>query len=65
MNQAAINERGPDDFYDERLEWERDGQHFHYLTKWMHALCRASVLSGESKYCHWAFELAQAAPVVG
>ena len=21
-----------------QLEWERDGQYFHYLTKWMHAL---------------------------
>ena len=21
---------------DERLEWDRDGQYFHYLTKWMH-----------------------------
>jgi hypothetical protein len=24
--------------HDERLEWDRDGQYFHYLTKWMHAL---------------------------
>lgn len=20
------------------MEWDRDGQYFHYLTKWMHAL---------------------------
>jgi hypothetical protein len=24
--------------FDERLEWQRDGQYFHYLTRWMHAL---------------------------
>ena len=23
-----------------QLEWEQDGQYFHYLTKWMHALYR-------------------------
>ncbi|MDX1676054.1 MAG: hypothetical protein R3314_14765, partial [Longimicrobiales bacterium] len=35
-----LPERGPDDPYDRRLEWERDGQYFHYLTKWMRALER-------------------------
>jgi len=33
-----LRERGADEPYDPDLEWERDGQYFHYLTKWMHAL---------------------------
>ena len=56
-----LNERGPHDVFDERLEWDRDGQYFHYLTKWMHALCRASEVTGEVKYCRCALELAKAA----
>jgi len=55
------NERGLDDPLDERLEWDRDGQYFHYLTKWMHALYRASIVAGEARYCRWSRELAQAA----
>lgn len=30
-----MNERKFDDPYDEHLEWDRDGQYFHYLTKWI------------------------------
>jgi hypothetical protein len=33
-----LNERRPDEPPDERLEWDQDGQYYHYLTKWMHAL---------------------------
>jgi len=33
-----LKERMPGEPLDERLEWERDGQYYHYLTKWMHAL---------------------------
>ncbi len=55
------NERGRDDRVDERLEWDRDGQYFHYLTKWMHALRRAGEVTADSRYCRWAIELAQAA----
>lgn len=33
-----LPERAPDEPFDEQLEWDRDGQYFHYLTKWMHAL---------------------------
>ena len=57
----ALNERGPDDPYDERLEWDRDGQYFHYLTKWMHALFCAGRVMQKSQYCRWALELAQVA----
>ena len=52
-------ERGINEAIDERLEWDRDGQYFHYLTKWMHALCRAASATGDSKYVQWAGELAQ------
>ena len=39
-----LNERSPDDPFDDRLEWDRDGQYYHYLTKWMHALNRVSAV---------------------
>jgi hypothetical protein len=55
-----LNERAIDDAFDEHLEWERDGQYFHYSTKWMHALCRAAIMLDEEKYCRWAVELAKA-----
>jgi hypothetical protein len=56
-----LNERQPDDFADERLEWDRDGQYYHYLTKWMHALHRVSRVTGNVTYLGWAMELAKAA----
>ncbi|MEX1026652.1 MAG: hypothetical protein WD049_01405 [Candidatus Paceibacterota bacterium] len=56
-----LRERRPDEPFDERLEWERDGQYFHYLTKWMHALQRLSQVTSEAHYCRWAIELAQTA----
>jgi len=56
-----MKERGPGEPFDERLEWERDGQYFHYLTKWMHALGRVARVTGESVYNAWAMELARAA----
>jgi hypothetical protein len=56
-----INERRPADPFDERLEWERDGQYYHYLTKWMHALNRVSRVTGEPTYNVWAIELAKTA----
>jgi hypothetical protein len=55
------NERGPSELFDERLEWERDGQYFHYLTKWMHALNRVSRVTGNTGYNLWAIELAKTA----
>ncbi len=57
----SLNERRPDEPMDERLEWDRDGQYFHYLTKWMHALARAGRVTGERRYVHWATELAETA----
>jgi hypothetical protein len=56
-----MNERGPDELYDEELEWNRDGQYYHYLTKWMHALNRVSRTTGDTTYNRWAMELAKTA----
>ena len=56
-----MNERRPADPFDERLEWDRDGQYYHYLTKWMHALNSISGATGDSIYNTWAIELAKTA----
>ena len=57
----AMRERKVADPIDERLEWDRDGQYFHYLTKWMHALNCTSRVTGDSRYNEWAIELAKTA----
>jgi len=57
----GMNERRPGDPYDAQLEWDRDGQYYHYLTKWMHALNRVGRLTGDSTFSRWAIELAKAA----
>lgn len=56
-----LNERKPGDIFDERLEWERDGQYYHYLTKWMHALNCVSHFTGDATCLIWAMELAKTA----
>jgi len=57
----GMKERSPKEPHDERLEWDRDGQYYHYLTKWMHALNRVSRATGNPTYNEWAVELAKAA----
>ena len=56
-----LPERGEDEPYDERLEWDRDGQYFHYLTKWMHALDQVARVTEDSRYARWSRELADVA----
>jgi hypothetical protein len=56
-----LPERPPEEPFDENLEWERDGQYFHYLTKWMHALCCVSRTIDNQVYSIWAGELAERA----
>ncbi|MEA3466843.1 MAG: hypothetical protein U9R57_01305 [Thermodesulfobacteriota bacterium] len=56
-----FNERQADELHNERLEWDQDGQYFHYLTKWMHALNRVAQVSGNLQYNRWAMELAKTA----
>ncbi|MBF0551973.1 MAG: hypothetical protein HQK60_15745 [Deltaproteobacteria bacterium] len=56
-----MDERRPDDPFNEQLEWDRDGQYYHYLTKWMHALNRVTTVTGDPTYNRWAIELAKTA----
>ena len=56
-----FKERDASEPVDERLEWDRDGQYFHYLTKWMHALCQVAFVTGDTVYARWAVELGEAA----
>lgn len=53
-----LPERPAGEAPNERLEWERDGQYFHYLTKWMHALDQASRSTAQPHLNRWARELA-------
>ena len=53
-----LPERAPGDHFDEELEWERDGQYFHYLTRWMHALDQVARATGQAIFRDWARELA-------
>jgi len=57
----GLPERRPDQAFDERLEWDRDGQYFHYLTKWMHALDQLTRSTGKPQFNVWARELAETA----
>ena len=54
-----LPERGPTDPFEDRLEWDRDGQYFHYLTKWMHALDQVARVTREPRFNAWARELAE------
>jgi len=56
-----LRERGPDERYDASLEWDRDGQYYHYLVRWMHALGRMGAVLGDARYHAWAVDLAMAA----
>lgn len=56
-----LPERRPGEPADSRREWERDGQYFHYLTRWMHALARYAEETDDDGPHRWAVELATAA----
>ncbi|MGA7798198.1 MAG: hypothetical protein WB986_06190 [Methanoregula sp.] len=57
----SLPERRRDEPFNEQQEWDRDGQYYHYLTQWMHALNRASRVTGNPDYLLWAIELARTA----
>ncbi len=57
----ALPERRASDRPDARLDWERDGQYHHYLTRWLHALERAAVGLGDPDPRRLGVELALAA----
>jgi hypothetical protein len=54
-----LPERGLGEPLDQALEWDRDGQYFHYLTRWMDALTSAAMLFEEPDYARMAAELAE------
>jgi len=56
-----LPERRRDEPASGQLEWDQDGQYYHYLTKWMHALNRLSRFTGNPAYTKWAIELAKTA----
>jgi len=56
-----LGERKTDEPQDEILEWQQDGQYFHYLTRWMHALNRVALQTRNPDYNRWARELAATA----
>jgi hypothetical protein len=56
-----LPERRPGEPLDEQQEWDRDGQYFHYLTKWMHALDQVARATHQLRFNLWARELAQVA----
>lgn len=55
-----LPERGPREPYDERSEWDRDGQYFHYLARWMHTLDQVARATREPVFNTWARELSLA-----
>jgi hypothetical protein len=56
-----LPERGAGEPPDDQLDWDRDGQYFHYLTRWMHALDQATRFTGDPRFTRWARELAAVA----
>ena len=56
-----LPERRPDEPLDDQLEWEREGQYFHYHTRWMHALDQLTRATGDPVFNLWARELADVA----
>jgi len=56
-----LPERAAGQPLEEHLEWRRDGQYFHYLTRWMHALHRLTVFTGDARWIRMAVALGCAA----
>jgi hypothetical protein len=56
-----LPERAATEAFDAHLEWERDGQYFHYLTRWMLALDQVTRSTHRTAFNVWARELATTA----
>jgi hypothetical protein len=56
-----LPERTVGEDLDASREWQRDGQYFHYLTKWMHALDQVAGWTRQPQLNLWARELAETA----
>lgn len=54
-----LPERRVDEPFDRALEWDRDGQYFHYATHWMSALVHAARATHRPELYGWARDLAQ------
>ena len=52
-----LPERQPNDPYDDDQEWDRDGQYYHYITKWMHALNCVTRSTGDKTFNALAAEM--------
>jgi hypothetical protein len=52
-----LRERSAGAPVDSTTEWDRDGQYFHYLTKWACALHQMSEYFDDERYNAWAAEL--------
>lgn len=52
-----LPERQKDQSYNSQLEWERDGQYFHYLSRWMIVLLQAYKETKDEKYIFYAKRL--------
>lgn len=61
MGGLRIGKKGPErsegELVDEREEWDRDGQYFHYLTRWVMALLSAARATVDARYGIWAADL--------
>ncbi|NEV93725.1 hypothetical protein G3567_06120 [Psychroflexus sp. YR1-1] len=55
-----LPERKPDEPYNRQLEWERDGQYYHYHTRWISALVKAGEALEKEEFLRWAVELSLA-----
>jgi hypothetical protein len=53
----SMNEKELGDPDDSDIEWAKDGQYFHYLTKWMMALDQLTRYTNDPKYNQWALEM--------
>lgn len=56
-----LPERSVGEPYDPRAEWDRDGQYYHYLARWMLALHAVHQATGAPYFHRWAVELADRA----
>ncbi len=52
-----LPERQEHESYNSRLEWERDGQYFHYLSRWMNTLLQAHKETKDQNYLLHARDL--------
>lgn len=55
-----LPERSSNEKPDESIDWDRDGQYFHYLTRWCQALLAGHQETGAGNLAGWAVELLNA-----